>query len=155
MSSPDSCCGAYTAKARVVARAGPITITREECGSGQGRALTPEAAETDATKRALATFGNPLGLALYDRDLAGMRNRRALDLTTSSPEAPVTWTLRIENGTEGASFKNPAEFAQALKTAMSGVANIERMFALWEQNLETFRALNRHLNREGQAGDLA
>ena len=29
-----------------------------------------KAAETDATKRALATFGNPFGLALYDKDLA-------------------------------------------------------------------------------------
>ena len=27
-----------------------------------------KAAETDATKRALATFGNPFGLALYDTD---------------------------------------------------------------------------------------
>jgi len=30
-------------------------------------------AETDATKRALATFGNPFGLALYDREQAGVR----------------------------------------------------------------------------------
>jgi hypothetical protein len=31
-----------------------------------------KAAETDATKRALATFGNPFGLALYDKDQAGV-----------------------------------------------------------------------------------
>ena len=55
-------------------RADAITITREGCGSGEAKALSPgeaheialKAAETDATKRALATFGNPFGLALYD-----------------------------------------------------------------------------------------
>ena len=80
---------AYTAKVRITVRAGAITIIREGCGSGEAKGLTPgeshelalKAAETDATKRALATFGNPFGLALYDRELAGVRNRKALDLS--------------------------------------------------------------------------
>ena len=38
---------------------------------GEAHELALKAAETDATKRALATFGNPFGLALYDRELAG------------------------------------------------------------------------------------
>jgi recombination DNA repair RAD52 pathway protein len=46
---------------------------REGHGSGEGRGASPgelhdtalKAAETDATKRALATFGKPFGLALY------------------------------------------------------------------------------------------
>ena len=49
------------------------TIIREGHGSGESRGATPgeahdtalKAAETDATKRALATFGKPFGLALY------------------------------------------------------------------------------------------
>ena len=77
---------AYIAKVRIAVRAGAITITREGCGSGNAKAPTPgeahelalKAAETDATKRALATFGNPFGLALYDRELAGVKNRKAL-----------------------------------------------------------------------------
>jgi Rad52/22 family double-strand break repair protein len=48
-------------------------IIREGHGSGEGRGASPgevhdtalKAAETDATKRALATFGKPFGLALY------------------------------------------------------------------------------------------
>ena len=56
---------AYTAKVRIAVRAGGSTIVREGCGSGEGKGLTPgeahdlalKAAETDATKRALATFG--------------------------------------------------------------------------------------------------
>ena len=65
---------AYIAKVRIAVRAGAIV-----CGSGNAKAAAPaeahelalKAAETDATKRALATFGNPFGLALYDRELRG------------------------------------------------------------------------------------
>ena len=57
---------------------------REGIGTGFGRAAQPKlahdialkAAETDATKRALATFGNPFGLALYDRDQAQVTKPR-------------------------------------------------------------------------------
>jgi DNA recombination protein Rad52 len=63
----------YTARVRISVRAGGSTIIREGQGSGEGRAASPgevhdtalKAAETDATKRALATFGKPFGLALY------------------------------------------------------------------------------------------
>lgn len=76
---------AYVAKVRITVRAGPLTVTREGSGSGQGTAIAPgeaheialKAAETDATKRALSTFGNPFGLALYDKERAGVRKRRA------------------------------------------------------------------------------
>ena len=75
---------AYVARVRVTVRAGPQTVTREGSGSGQGSALSPgeaheialKAAETDATKRALATFGNPFGLALYDKEQAGVRKTK-------------------------------------------------------------------------------
>ena len=57
---------AYIAKVRVRVRAGKITIVREGSGMGEGTAITPgkahelalKGAETDATKRALATFGS-------------------------------------------------------------------------------------------------
>ena len=75
---------AYVAKVRVSVRAGKITIVREGSGMGEGVAPTPgkahelalKGAETDATKRALATFGNPFGLALYDREQASVRKPR-------------------------------------------------------------------------------
>ena len=153
----------YIAKVRIVVRAGSIAITREGCGSGEGKAASPgeahelalKAAETDATKRALATFGNPFGLALYDRELAGVRNLKALDLDTSPPKEPIAWDLHDDKGEAAQSFKKPDAFAHALREAMSGAADIERLFALWEQNVETVRALNRRLNREGQNSDLA
>jgi DNA recombination protein Rad52 len=63
----------YTARVRISVQAGSLTIIREGHGSGEGRGASPgevhdtalKAAETDATKRALATFGKPFGLALY------------------------------------------------------------------------------------------
>ena len=35
-----------------------------------------KAAETDATKRALATFGNPFGLGLYDKEQNGVTAKK-------------------------------------------------------------------------------
>ena len=64
----------YTAKVRISVSTNTGLVIREGHGTGEGRATSPgevhdialKAAETDATKRALVTFGNPFGLALYD-----------------------------------------------------------------------------------------
>ena len=66
-------CAAYVARVRITVRAGETRIVREGCGVGESSALSPgqahdfaaKAAETDATKRALMTFGNAFGLSLY------------------------------------------------------------------------------------------
>jgi hypothetical protein len=66
----------YLAKVRITVQADGATIVREGHGTGEGRGTSPgevhdtalKAAETDATKRALATFGRPFGLELYRKD---------------------------------------------------------------------------------------
>jgi hypothetical protein len=66
----------YTARVRVTVRSGAQSIVRDGCGTGEGRGsnlgeahdLALKAAETDATKRALVTFGKAFGLALYSAD---------------------------------------------------------------------------------------
>jgi DNA recombination protein Rad52 len=87
----------YAAKVRITVRAGDAMIVREGIGTGTGRSSAAEAAheialkaaETDATKRALATFGNPFGLALYDKEQRGVTRRHTrtieTDQTTSLP----------------------------------------------------------------------
>ena len=63
----------YVAKVRITVQADGATVIREGHGSGEGRGTSPgevhdislKAAETDATKRAFATFGKPFGLELY------------------------------------------------------------------------------------------
>jgi hypothetical protein len=63
----------YVARVRITVHAHGATIIREGHGTGEGRGTSPgevhdislKVAETDATKRALATFGKPFGLELY------------------------------------------------------------------------------------------
>jgi DNA recombination protein Rad52 len=63
----------YIARVRITVHAEGSTTIREGHGTGEGRGSSPgevhdialKSAETDATKRALATFGRPFGLALY------------------------------------------------------------------------------------------
>jgi hypothetical protein len=63
----------YIARVRITVHADGATVIREGHGTGQGHGSSPgevhdialKAAETDATKRAFATFGKPFGLALY------------------------------------------------------------------------------------------
>jgi DNA recombination protein Rad52 len=66
----------YTARVRVTVTAGGlIPLVREGSGAGHGidvdlgqaHESALKEAETDAMKRALMTFGNPFGLALYDK----------------------------------------------------------------------------------------
>jgi DNA recombination protein Rad52 len=135
---------AYIAKVRVTVRAGELSITREGSGTGEANAPTPgqahelalKTAETDATKRALATFGNAVGLALYDPEQAGVK--RTFRVTTTGP-----WTLRSFVGAVTESHETKAGFLDALKLAMTNTDDIELLYDLWEQNIETLRAIHR------------
>jgi Rad52/22 family double-strand break repair protein/Protein of unknown function (DUF968) len=152
---------AYIAKVRIAVRAGAITITREGCGSGNAKAPTPgeahelalKAAETDATKRALATFGNPFGLALYDRELAGVKNRKALSVCAPK-DYRGPWLLSLTTGA-GQSFDRADQFIAALSKALTEATDIEQLFALWERNVDTVRAINRQTNRHTPRGVIA
>jgi DNA recombination protein Rad52 len=70
----------YIAKVKIIAFAGDSIVTREGVGAGHGidqdlgqaHESAIKEAETDAMKRALMTFGNPFGLALYDRTQANV-----------------------------------------------------------------------------------
>lgn len=70
----------YSARVRISVYAGERLITREGCGFGSGidkdvdqaHESALKEAESDAMKRALMTFGNPFGLALYDKTQANV-----------------------------------------------------------------------------------
>ena len=88
-------------------------------GRGSAKPLRPDeahelalkGAETDATKRALATFGNPFGLALYDREqVASAKSRRKLRRLTRTVDPARGLPVPM------ASFEKPSEFAAALQT---------------------------------------
>lgn len=81
----------YIARVRIMVG----DITREGSGTGhgidrdQGQAHESalKEAETDAMKRALMTFGNPFGLALYDKEQNGVSHDDASASTSSKPSA--------------------------------------------------------------------
>jgi DNA recombination protein Rad52 len=83
----------YIARVRITITAGNRTLIREGSGGGHGidtdLGLAHESAlkeaETDATKRALMTFGNPFGLALYDK-----QQRQVSSGATTKPPRPET-----------------------------------------------------------------
>ena len=80
----------YIARVRITVQADGIAVTREGHGSGEGRGASVgevhdiawKAAETDATKRALTTFGKPFGLELY-------RNGKATAAARKAPALPA------------------------------------------------------------------
>jgi hypothetical protein len=86
--SRDTLYALYMARVRVTVRADGEIIIREGYGTGEGHGTSPGAvheralkmAETDATKRALATFGKPFGLALY---VSSRQNLRSITQPTS------------------------------------------------------------------------
>jgi DNA recombination protein Rad52 len=143
---------AYVATVRVRVRAGDVTIVREGSGSGEASAVSPgqahelalKGAETDATKRALATFGNPFGLALYDREQAGVTKPKRTSSSVASRAGP--WELRSVSGVSVATYDKPASFVDALRRSMSEARDIELLYNVWERNIDALRAVHRVTN---------
>ncbi len=89
----------YIARVRVTVQADGTTVIREGHGTGQGRGTSPgevhdvalKAAETDATKRALTTFGKPFGLELYRNSKPAISNKPL----PSPASAPIPADARV------------------------------------------------------------
>jgi Rad52/22 family double-strand break repair protein len=111
-------------------------------GKRRAHELALKGAETDATKRALATFGNPFGLALYDKQ-NGVRKQRGAPEIHSGP-----WVLRSAAGLSVSSHDTPTAFIAALRRAMTEAKDIELLYDVWEQNIETLRTLHRYAKEE-------
>ncbi len=128
----------YTTKVRITVRAGGEVIVREGIGTGFGRGPTPEAAheialkaaETDATKRAFATFGNPFGLALYDKDQAGV-TRPPRTLSGSTVRTAFTLHRSINDRVESGSAR---DFSGAALAAIADISRLDDLYAFWERN---------------------
>jgi len=90
----------YVARVRITVHAEAAIIVREGHGSGEGRGTSAgevhdialKTAETDATKRALVTFGKPFGLELYRKDKKGILEHSPTlqPATAVSPPQPRT-----------------------------------------------------------------
>ncbi len=111
----------YIARVRITVTAESSTIIREGHGSGEGRGVSPgevhdialKAAETDATKRALATFGKPFGLELYraaSKTSAGVQ-RRLPPMPSIATDAPNRSIPSVESSPLTVGSHPPIGFA--------------------------------------------
>jgi DNA recombination protein Rad52 len=135
----------YSTKVRITVRAGETLTVREGIGTGLGRSPQPEvahemavkAAETDATKRALATFGNPFGLALYDRDHAHVTKPRE-----KLPSPPPRYTL-VSADERSIEVEGLDAFVTAIRDELQRLETLEAASAFWTGNLSTFTHIGR------------
>jgi DNA recombination protein Rad52 len=140
---PKAC--AYIARVRIRVRAGATIICRDGSGVGHGKSATLgeahesalKEAETDATKRALATFGNLFGLALYDKEQNGVRRRNG----NGAVAGGVSWSLRSSTGALLRRLEAPEEFCAAMREALEKSPTLDRLKALWARNAYTIAHL--------------
>ena len=113
----------YTARVRVTVTAGGLSpLIREGSGAGHGidvdlgqaHESALKEAETDAMKRALMTFGNPFGLALYDK---AQREVTRNPSTASSPPVIGSHTTAAATTADvGLESLDPSTIRQILAT---------------------------------------
>jgi DNA recombination protein Rad52 len=130
-STAETACG-YLTRVRIRVRAGRGDVTREGTGFGsatskhraEAHEMALKGAETDATKRALATFGNRFGLALYDKEQAGV---------TGEEPAPYEWKVFDLKGVPVITALSPEGYCSALRQIIEQTPILE--LASWhDQN---------------------
>lgn len=120
----------YIAKVRVIVDG----VAREGVGAGHGidrdLGLAHESAvkeaETDAMKRALMTFGNPFGLALYDKTQENVESPSAPPRADSSRRADNTPPVA-----SAAAAPNDHALTTATMFAAKGCGDVESLRTWW------------------------
>lgn len=138
----------YTAKVRVTV----CGVAREGTGAGHGIDRTEGAAhekavkeaETDATKRALMTFGWPFGLALYDKDQEHVED--AAPTPPRPPGAPTGIDPAIAKFFGRESYEIPGNdllvIADKLVKAAGLAWHADQLLKLEDDNKDHIAALN-------------
>lgn len=122
---------AYHCRVRVTVKTDGRDIVRD--GSGYGSGIVKDMrdahesaikeAETDAMKRALMTFGNPFGLALYDK-----KQENVIDDTKPSPKpvaVPVKQSIIPED------FNARVEYMVICRDTIAAFAKVDDLIIWW------------------------
>lgn len=125
---------AYMARVRIRVRSaelhGAESVIRDGVGYGSGidrdlgsaHESALKEAETDAMKRALMTFGNPFGLALYDKEQRNVQNAEAEPAPAPAARKETAASAKPAMPVSNAEMKLPApqsiELAEQLVTAI-------------------------------------
>lgn len=133
----------YRAKVRVTVG----DVVREGSGHGHGFGDNPgdahesaeKEAETDAMKRALMTFGNPFGLALYDKTQENVEKAEPPAKVPAPPKAaeppkPGEFWLRPSLELKSAKIKNLLDFAGAFEEACKKAPSLDLLLKLEQDN---------------------
>ena len=144
------CACFYQTKVRITVRAGDLAVSREGIGTGYAcehaaevaHDLALKAAETDATKRALATFGNVFGLALYDREQAHV---------TKGPKPGAKGLLVLcRNDQSKIRFASALDFLTAARREVDQQHSVDSIYEFWAANLSALAQLSAsECGREG------
>ena len=124
-------------------------VNRDGTGFGQGidkdlgkaHESAIKEAESDAMKRALMTFGNPFGLALYDKEQRGVAKEMSMEDARKLMMKQVATTWKNMGGT-AAQFK---ELGSNLAVANIDVYEFVHSSIL-DQELETIEAIQEFAN---------
>ncbi|MDA1326072.1 MAG: RAD52 family DNA repair protein, partial [Proteobacteria bacterium] len=138
----------YTARVRIRVLAGHHEIIREGSGSGHGFADTAgeahesalKEAETDATKRALTTFGNPFGLALYDKEQRGVTRSLTGGAAKTKPNKTL-WELFDQERHLQSQHTDPVDYCANFRRLLENAAAPTTLKALWDRNQNTLLIL--------------
>lgn len=145
----------YVAKVRVVAGG----VCREGTGAGHGIDRTEgsahekavKEAETDATKRALMTFGWPFGLALYDKDQEHVGDEPkpaapARPAAAPAPKAAPPPADAVAKFWAGKSYEIACDdllvFASKIEKAVAAAPTADALLKLETDNATDLAALN-------------
>ena len=139
---PKAC--SYAVRVRIRVRAGDAVVCRDGSGVGHGTGATLGEAhesalkegETDATKRALTTFGNLFGLALYDKAQNGVRRA-----PKPNGAAKLGWPVLSGTAELLGKFDTPQDFCAALRRAIEGAETPEELDLLWVRNTAAIEQL--------------
>lgn len=152
---------ACMARVRVRVRARDLVIVREGSGFGEATAADPgeaheralKSAETDATKRALATFGSRFGLSLYDKG----QKREAPDSPAPPASKPMlpdagTFQLRLPDGPVEVGL-SPEGVCSALRQVIGLAGSVDELGLIVEKNADLLlklRAIDRLRSAKGE-----
>jgi hypothetical protein len=114
---------------------------------GEAHESAIKEAETDAMKRALSTFGNPFGLALYDKEQQNVRGRRRKQPRSASngKDRPITWLVLSSEGECISAHEDPVDYCKAMRQLLEAISTRDRLRDFWQRNLVTIAMLRRNL----------
>jgi DNA recombination protein Rad52 len=152
---------AYIARVRVRVHSDGTPVVRDGSGFGTGTGSTPgdahekaiKEAETDAMKRALATFGNRFGLCLYDKEQKGLGKRGGAKPARSAEIPASGWILKGSDGQIQQTLRDPNQYYSCARKLLEDLRDPNAIRELWKKNEDALRALRiAHPDLRDQSG---